>query len=88
MDGMIFLFICLAVGLLIGAAALWEQSRTRALDRELTAYLAEGALSAETAKAIRATGATIARKREIAALVAEGMPPDDALTMLNAMQEA
>lgn len=85
MDGIIILIVCAGVGLLLGGVHVWECLKAERLDSELTAYVAEGGMSAETARAILATSATTARKREVAALIAEGMQPAEGLALLEAM---
>jgi hypothetical protein len=85
MDGIIFLIVCVGVGLLFGGVHLLQRHKAERLDTELTAYVAEGGLSADVARAILATKATTERKREVAALIAEGMQPAEGLALLDAM---
>lgn len=85
MDGMVYLYIGLAIGLYFAVAGVWDYTRAQRLDRELTAYVSEGTIKAETAKAILETKATTGRKRDVAALIAEGMDADEGLTLLDAM---
>lgn len=88
MDGLIFLAICIVVALTLGAASLVSHRRAERLDSEVTAYVAEGSLSAETARGILESEATTARKRQVAALIAEGMEPEKGLALLDAMATA
>jgi hypothetical protein len=83
--GWVIFTIIVAIALLAGITALISRQRDEDLDAELTAYVAAGSMPAETAKAILGTAATTARKREIAALIADGMAPAKGLTLLNSM---
>jgi hypothetical protein len=87
MDLIIILASATAV-LAVGAGIVWVRAAAERLDSELTAYVAEGGLDADTAKAILATKATTGRKREVAALIAEGMDPAQGLALLDAMASA
>jgi len=84
-DGMIWIFIAIAVALIFAVPAIITHTAAQRLDRDLTAYVAGGTLTTDTAKHIRESKATTSRKREIAALIAEGMPPHDGLELLKAM---
>ena len=76
------------LALVMGVTALVAWYKGERLDAELTAYVAAGSMSAETAKSVLATAATTARKREIAALIAEGMDPAKGLILLTSMAAA
>ena len=92
MDGMTFIFIFVGLGLAIAAifiaAEIWKRRRAAGLDSEVTAYVAEGAMSPETARAILTSKATVHSKREVAALIADGMEPDKGISLLNSMAAA
>lgn len=86
-DGMIWIFAAIVIALIFSVPAIITRNATQKLDRELTAYVANGSLTTHTAKQIRDSKASTTRKREIAALVAEGMPPTDAIALLSAMPQ-
>ena len=83
------LFIVIAAAALVAgtiAVAIWHAAER--LDAELTAYVAAGSMSADTAKSILGTAARTARKREVAALIADGMEPAKGLMLLETMAAA
>lgn len=73
MGGLTFALIWIAAVVVLVVGAVWERRKSERLDSDLTAYVAEGSKTPDTAKAILNTKATIARKREIAARIAGGM---------------
>jgi hypothetical protein len=84
-NGIGYLGLALMVAALIVVGECWSRRKAERLDTELTAYVAEGTLTADTAKAILGSKATTWRKREVAALIAGGMDPSQGLTLLDSM---
>jgi hypothetical protein len=85
MDGWVVFWMIVAAAVTMGCIALVAWYKAERLDAELTAYVAAGTMTTDTVKAILGTQATTTRKREIAALIADGMEPAKGLALLESM---